>query len=48
MATGRNNALEAIKMSQLLNKRWSEHDNSYVVMSKINNEKRKRRLAKLI
>ena len=39
-ATGQSNALEAIKMSQLLNKKWFEHDKAYVVMSKINSERR--------
>ena len=40
-ATGQTSALEAIKMSQLLNKRWSEHKDAYVVMSKIDKDKKK-------
>ena len=39
-ATGQSNALAAIQLSRLLNKKWTEHKDAYVVMSKINNTKK--------
>jgi hypothetical protein len=37
-------ALQAINLSQLLKKKWTDEKDSYVVMSKIKNDKQVRRL----
>lgn len=48
LETSKTSALNAINLSQLLNKKWSEQKNAYMVMSKIKTEKQERRIMALL
>ena len=41
--TAHTSAIQAVKLSQLLKKKWSEEKNAYKIMSGINTERQKRR-----
>ena len=38
LQTSKSSALQAINLSQLLKKKWSEEKNAYIIMSKVKNE----------
>ena len=42
--TADKSALQAINLSQLLHKKWTEERDAYVIMTKIKNDKQVRRL----
>ena len=45
--TIKTSALQAINLNQLLKKKWTEEKNSYMILSKIQTEKQKRRIFNL-
>ena len=47
-ATGSSEPLAAIKLQQLLKKRWSEQQNAYKIKSRIRTQKDERRLMRLL
>jgi len=48
LETSKTSALQAINLSQLLKKKWSEEKNAYVLLSKIKTAKQTRRLNNLL
>ena len=42
--TAQKSALQAINLSQLLKKKWTEERNAYVIMTKIKSDRQVRRL----
>ncbi len=48
MDTAKLSALQAVNLSQLLKKKWSEEKDSYKILTKINNDKDKRRVHSIL
>lgn len=48
MDTAKLSALQAVNLSQLLKKKWSEEKDSYKILSKIKNDKDKRRVHSIL